>query len=85
MPAKATLFDHRADPIHEFGTSLFRNTVRFNPQGRYILSLCLCKLFIYLNYNVLELLNILNPFISDSTGVHSWIWQFERRNGHLGS
>ncbi|PKK79284.1 translation initiation factor eIF-2A [Rhizophagus irregularis] len=39
MPAKATLFDHRANPIHEFGTGIFRNTVRFNPQGRYILSL----------------------------------------------
>jgi uncharacterized protein with WD repeat len=56
MPAKATLFDHRANPIHEFGTGIFRNTVRFNPQGRYILSLCRCKPFYILNYNVLELL-----------------------------
>ena len=38
MPAKATLFDHRANSIHEFGTE-FRNTVKFNPQGRHILSL----------------------------------------------
>jgi translation initiation factor 2A len=37
MPAKATLFDHRANSIHEFGTE-FRNTVKFNPQGRHILS-----------------------------------------------
>ncbi|EXX52633.1 hypothetical protein RirG_251340 [Rhizophagus irregularis DAOM 197198w] len=36
MPAKATLFDHRANPIHEFGTGIFRNTVRFNPQGRLV-------------------------------------------------
>jgi len=40
MPAKATLFDHRANPVHEFGSS-FRNTVKFNPQERHILSLCL--------------------------------------------
>jgi uncharacterized protein with WD repeat len=53
MPAKAKLFDHRANPIHDFGTN-FRNTVRFNPQGRHILSLCLCKLFIYWIENVLE-------------------------------
>ncbi|RIA90600.1 eukaryotic translation initiation factor eIF2A-domain-containing protein [Glomus cerebriforme] len=35
MPAKVTLFDHRANPVHEFGTN-FRNTVKFNPQGRLI-------------------------------------------------
>ena len=35
MPAKATLFDHRANKIHDFGT-FPRNTIRFNPQGRII-------------------------------------------------
>jgi translation initiation factor 2A len=35
MPAKATLFDHRANPIHHFGINP-RNFVRFNPQGRTI-------------------------------------------------
>jgi translation initiation factor 2A len=35
MPAKAVLFDHRANKVHEFGT-LPRNYVRFNPQGRLI-------------------------------------------------
>lgn len=33
MPSKATLFDHRANPIHDFGLNP-RNFVRFNPQGR---------------------------------------------------
>ena len=38
MPfAKATLFNHRADPIRDFGTNA-RNTAIFNPQGRHILS-----------------------------------------------
>ncbi|KAG0166222.1 hypothetical protein DFQ28_007609 [Apophysomyces sp. BC1034] len=35
MPAKATLFDHRANPVHNFGINP-RNFVRFNPQGRTI-------------------------------------------------
>ncbi|KAI8342376.1 eukaryotic translation initiation factor eIF2A-domain-containing protein [Chlamydoabsidia padenii] len=35
MPSKATLFDHRANPIHHFGINP-RNFVRFNPQGRTI-------------------------------------------------
>ncbi|KAI8816782.1 eukaryotic translation initiation factor eIF2A-domain-containing protein [Fimicolochytrium jonesii] len=33
MPAKATLFDHRANPIYEFGQAA-RNTVKFNAHGR---------------------------------------------------
>ncbi|ORZ03752.1 eukaryotic translation initiation factor eIF2A-domain-containing protein [Syncephalastrum racemosum] len=32
MPAKACLFDHRANPVHNFGIEP-RNFVRFNPQG----------------------------------------------------
>ncbi|RHZ55362.1 hypothetical protein Glove_416g6 [Diversispora epigaea] len=36
MPAKATLFNHRADPIHDLGINP-RNTVRYNAQGRHIL------------------------------------------------
>ncbi|RUP52208.1 eukaryotic translation initiation factor eIF2A-domain-containing protein [Jimgerdemannia flammicorona] len=35
MPAKATLFDHRVDPIFDFGSNP-RNFVRFNPHGRII-------------------------------------------------
>ncbi|KAI8374302.1 eukaryotic translation initiation factor eIF2A-domain-containing protein [Radiomyces spectabilis] len=35
MPAKATLFDHRANPVHSFGINP-RNFVRYNPQGRTI-------------------------------------------------
>ncbi|KAK9760361.1 hypothetical protein K7432_015690 [Basidiobolus ranarum] len=35
MPAKTTLFDHRANPVHQFGT-LPRNFVKFNPHGRII-------------------------------------------------
>lgn len=35
MPSQATLFDHRANPIHNFGV-IPRNFVRFNPQGRTI-------------------------------------------------
>ncbi|KAG5461000.1 MAG: eukaryotic translation initiation factor eIF2A-domain-containing protein, partial [Olpidium bornovanus] len=35
MPAKATLFDQRANVIHEFGAKPW-NFVRFNPQGRII-------------------------------------------------
>ncbi|CAG8631400.1 13825_t:CDS:10 [Ambispora leptoticha] len=38
MPAKATLFDHRANIAYEFGINP-RNTVQFNPQGRHILSI----------------------------------------------
>ncbi|KAH8100320.1 translation initiation factor eIF-2A [Cristinia sonorae] len=36
MPAKITLFDQRAKPLHEFGTA-FCNTVLFNPQARLLL------------------------------------------------
>ncbi|KAL1923379.1 uncharacterized protein VTP21DRAFT_8359 [Calcarisporiella thermophila] len=35
MPAKATLFDHRANPIHDFGAAP-RNYIRFSPHGRLI-------------------------------------------------
>jgi translation initiation factor 2A len=35
MPAKATLYDHRSKPVHDFGINP-RNFVRFNPQGRTI-------------------------------------------------
>lgn len=35
MPAKTTLFDHRASPIFDFGIAP-RNFVRFNPQARTI-------------------------------------------------
>ncbi|CAO3610138.1 unnamed protein product [Cunninghamella blakesleeana] len=35
MPSQATLYDHRANPIHNFGINP-RNFVRFNPQGRTI-------------------------------------------------
>lgn len=37
MPAKTTLFDHRANPVFDFGSSM-RNFVTFNPQGRIIVS-----------------------------------------------
>ncbi|RKO84683.1 eukaryotic translation initiation factor eIF2A-domain-containing protein, partial [Blyttiomyces helicus] len=33
MPAKATLFDHRASAIYEFGSAA-RNQVRYSPHGR---------------------------------------------------
>lgn len=33
MPAKATLFDQRVKPIHEFGANP-QNFVSWNPQGR---------------------------------------------------
>ncbi|TPX63014.1 hypothetical protein PhCBS80983_g00066 [Powellomyces hirtus] len=33
MPAKATLFDHRANAIYDFGSAA-RNTVKFNAHGR---------------------------------------------------
>jgi translation initiation factor 2A len=33
MPAKATLFDHRASPIYELGSEA-RNQVKFNNTGR---------------------------------------------------
>lgn len=36
MPTTAKLFDIKAEPIYDFGVAS-RNTVRFNPQGRYIL------------------------------------------------
>ncbi|KAJ1929747.1 hypothetical protein IWQ60_000899 [Tieghemiomyces parasiticus] len=35
MPAKAALFDRRANRIHDFGTAP-RNFVQFNPQGRLV-------------------------------------------------
>ncbi|KAL1929710.1 hypothetical protein VTP01DRAFT_1848 [Rhizomucor pusillus] len=35
MPAKTTLFDHRANPVHNFGIEP-RNFVRYNPQGTVI-------------------------------------------------
>ncbi|KAJ2964371.1 hypothetical protein NQZ79_g682 [Umbelopsis isabellina] len=35
MPSKATLFDHRANSVFDFGTNP-RNFVRYNPQGRII-------------------------------------------------
>jgi len=35
MPPKATLFDHRASVLHEFGSAP-RNFVQFNPHGRFI-------------------------------------------------
>jgi len=35
MPAKITLFDQRAKPLHDFGTS-FCNFISFNPQARLI-------------------------------------------------
>lgn len=53
MPAKATLFDHRANSVHEFGID-FRNTVKFNPQGRHILSLFLYIAFKYELYELLK-------------------------------
>jgi translation initiation factor 2A len=34
MPAKATLFDHRASPIYELGSAP-RNTVKYSPSGRF--------------------------------------------------
>jgi translation initiation factor 2A len=34
MPAKATLFDHRAEPMYELGTGA-RNTVKYSPTGRF--------------------------------------------------
>ena len=33
MPAKTTIFDHRVNVLHDFGTSP-RNYVSYNPQGR---------------------------------------------------
>ncbi|EGF84373.1 hypothetical protein BATDEDRAFT_18651 [Batrachochytrium dendrobatidis JAM81] len=35
MPAKATLFDHRANPMYEFGNAA-RNQVKFNSHGRFL-------------------------------------------------
>ena len=35
MPARATLFDHRANPIYQFGSAP-RNFVRYSPGGRII-------------------------------------------------
>ncbi|KAI9287932.1 eukaryotic translation initiation factor eIF2A-domain-containing protein [Umbelopsis sp. AD052] len=35
MPSKATLFDHRANAVFDFGTNP-RNFVKYNPQGRII-------------------------------------------------
>ncbi|EDV29224.1 uncharacterized protein TRIADDRAFT_18281, partial [Trichoplax adhaerens] len=35
MPAKATLYNLKCDPIHEFGSS-YRNLIYFNPQGTII-------------------------------------------------
>ncbi len=34
MPAKATLFDHRASPMYELGSAA-RNQVSFNSTGRF--------------------------------------------------
>ncbi|KAJ9086562.1 hypothetical protein DSO57_1002689 [Entomophthora muscae] len=36
MPAKTTIFDHRANVVHSFG-ELPRNYIRFSPHGRYLL------------------------------------------------
>jgi translation initiation factor 2A len=33
MPSKTTLFDHRAQPIFDFGVAS-RNTVKYNGRGR---------------------------------------------------
>jgi hypothetical protein len=68
MPAKATLFDHRANSVHEFGTD-FRNAVKFNPQGRHILSLFL---YIALKYKFLKI-SLTNLFLN-ITDIHRWIW-----------
>jgi translation initiation factor 2A len=35
MPSKASLFDHRANPIYDFPQAA-RNFVAFNPHGRVI-------------------------------------------------
>jgi translation initiation factor 2A len=35
MPARITLFDHRASPVHKFG-EMSRNLIRFSPQGKFI-------------------------------------------------
>ncbi|KAG0140991.1 hypothetical protein CROQUDRAFT_664447 [Cronartium quercuum f. sp. fusiforme G11] len=37
MPAKTTIFDHRSNVIHDFGTAP-RNFIAYNPQGRLLLS-----------------------------------------------
>ena len=34
MPARATLFDHRAAPMYELGTGA-RNTIKYSPTGRF--------------------------------------------------
>lgn len=36
MPAKTTIFDHRSNVVHDFGTGP-RNFVSYNPQGRLLL------------------------------------------------
>ncbi|KAH9809977.1 eukaryotic translation initiation factor eIF2A-domain-containing protein [Melampsora americana] len=37
MPAKTTIFDHRSNLIHDFGTAP-RNFIAYNPQGRLLLT-----------------------------------------------
>ena len=36
MPARATLFDHRAAPMYELGTGA-RNTIKYSPTGRFFI------------------------------------------------
>lgn len=36
MPAKTTIFDHRSNVLHDFGTAP-RNFISYNPQGRLLL------------------------------------------------
>ena len=36
MPAKATLFNHRAEPVYELGSAA-RNHVKYSPSGRFFL------------------------------------------------
>ena len=36
MPAKSTIFDHRVNVLHDFGTSP-RNYISYNPQGRLLM------------------------------------------------
>lgn len=37
MPAKTTIFDHRSNVVHDFGTAP-RNFIAYNPQGRLLLT-----------------------------------------------
>ncbi|CAG8496007.1 2317_t:CDS:10 [Paraglomus brasilianum] len=64
MPSKVTLFDHRANPVHEFGINP-RNTAQFNPQGRHILIIVQ-----HSSFHIIGLLNSIVPLQSTSLLIY---------------